>query len=71
MEIATVLVQPFVLQEIDMSFTPMGTNSQRSRVQDFSKPFHFEYSTVAYKKLDALNRMSLYLEPFSTSVSST
>ena len=52
-----------------MSFTPMAIEEIRSRAQDFTLPYHYEYTTITYKKPDATNKMYIYFQPFKSNVS--
>ena len=52
-----------------MSFSPMTIEEIRSRAQDFTLPYHYEYTTIAYKKPDVTGKMYIYFQPFKLSVS--
>ena len=58
----------FSFQEADMLFAPLAPTMPRTLVQDFSRPFFFEYTTLAYKKLQQTNKMDLYAKPFKLAV---
>ena len=55
-------------QEADMSFAPMARSAVRSTAQDFTQPFFYEYTTVAFKKPDQKAKVNLYVMPFKTNV---
>ena len=54
-----------------MSVTPTAIEEVRERAQDFSIPYHFEYTIVVYKKSDHSSTRSMYLMPFKWNVSSS
>ena len=53
---------------MDLSFAPAGAVYNRLPAQDFSLPFYFEYSTLAYKKVVKANKMDVYAMPFKLTV---
>ncbi len=51
-------------QEVDMTFSPLGTNPVRADYMDFIYSFWTAYTTVVYLKPTSDNKVKLYIKPF-------
>ena len=41
----------------------------RERAQDFTLPYYYDYTTIAYRKPEVTSKMYIYLKPFRLNVS--
>ena len=51
-----------------MSFTPMAQTLPRDTVQDFTFPFHQEYTAILYRKSKPKTKVDIYVAVFRATV---
>ena len=52
-----------------MSIAPLAIEEIRERAQDFTLPYNYDKTTIAYKKPEVMSKMYIYLKPFRLNVS--